>query len=94
MPLVSCAVHGRSPGGLVCRRIYDGTARIAVLVPQPEGEEGHDYLCDRCVTHPWDLDLDSDDLLPGCMWCARLVTQAMTVLTLEQFSRRDDGNAR
>jgi hypothetical protein len=57
-------------------------------VPQPEGEEGEDYLCDACVTHPWDLDADDDDLVTACMWCARRGTAAMNVLTLEQFSQQ------
>jgi hypothetical protein len=83
MPLINCDEHGNSPGGMVCHHIAIGSAQIAVRIPPQEGEEGCDYLCEQCVTHPWDLQLE--DIEATCMWCARKLTAEMTVMDEEEF---------
>jgi hypothetical protein len=38
--LLTCARHGRSPGGVICRHIEDGTATAAT----PRGRSGPEVL--------------------------------------------------
>ena len=83
MPLITCEEHGKSPGGVICRHIYNGTAQVAVHVPGPSGDEGEDYLCPDCATHPWDL--GRHDILTACMHCAREIVSQMTVIRLQQL---------
>ena len=87
MSLVTCRRHGKSPGGVVCRHIPDGSARVAVRIPPQPGEEGSDYLCGDCVRHPWDLQVGNGDLVTACMWCARKGTQHMQVFDLAEYAK-------
>jgi hypothetical protein len=43
--------HNRKAHEVVCLHIADGSAEVAVLVP-------NGVLCDRCVVHPWDLGVE------------------------------------
>jgi hypothetical protein len=87
MPLITCDEHGKSPGGVLCQHIANGSAKVAVRIPAP-GEEGIDYLFEQCLTHPWDLQLG--DIVTACVWCARNKTAGMTVIDLEQFSKKEE----
>jgi hypothetical protein len=85
--LVACDRHGNSPGGVLCRHIADGTAQVAVRIPPPPGEEGCDWLCDKCVVHPWYLQPGTGDLVTSCMHCARIGVERMEVWELADFAR-------
>jgi hypothetical protein len=78
--LLTCPVHGKSPGCLLCRHVADKTVTTAVR-SQTQGEEGVDYFCEQCSDRLWELGLE--DVVAVCMHCARECVEGLTVYDLE-----------
>ena len=74
LKLITCKVHGRVPGCIVCRHLVEGTATEwrPVLprpgVPEDEGEQT-DWICPECGDKFPDIPLDDLRLL--CVFHAR-----------------------
>jgi hypothetical protein len=69
LKLITCKVHGRVPGCIVCRHLVEGTAtEWRPVLPEDEGDQT-DWICPECGDKFPEIPLD--DLRLICIFHAR-----------------------
>ena len=69
LKLITCRVHGRVPGCVVCRHLVEGTAtEWRPVLPEDEGDQT-DWICPECGDKFPEIPLDDLRLL--CVFHAR-----------------------
>ena len=69
---ITCEVHGRTPGVIVCRHLFDGESKVWCPIV---GGENNYWICPECGEKYPDIPLG--DLRSVCMHHAREMREAI-----------------